>query len=115
LNLQSLFPRASSSFLDLNRSISSAKPEHKDAESLGETVPGKEKGMGRVTLRITGFLVRPQDPDNFAAANKDIIDGLRRCGLIHGDEPWRIKLITEQERVAHFIEERLEVKITWPK
>jgi hypothetical protein len=112
VNLKPLFPHGSASFFDLNRSVSPAEPQPDKAKPLGKTIQRKEKSLGRTTLSYTGFFVRPQDPDNFAASTKDLTDGLRRCGLLHGDEPWNLKLICEQEKVNTFAEERISIKIT---
>ena len=116
MNLRALFPRASKSFYDLNLDPPLPRPEPKrhQEKPLGSPVSGKEKGVGRITVRYTGFLVQPLDPDNFSASTKDCTDGLRRCGLIDGDEHWKIRLITEQERVETFAEERTIIEITYP-
>ena len=70
--------------------------------------------MGRIRVRFVGRRVRPLDPDNFAGSVKDALDGLRHVGLIDGDEPWRIVLETEQEKVRHREEEETVIIITYP-
>lgn len=87
------------------------KPEPHKAPALERPVPGKEEGIPGVTVRFTGYRVRPLDPDNFAGSVKDVLDGLRHAHLIRGDEPWRIKLETEQVRVGSFKEEKTVVEI----
>lgn len=94
-----------------HRQIPDSQPQPKPRPALEQAVSGKTKGIPRVTVRITGFRVRPLDPDNFAGSTKDAIDGLRHAGLIPGDEPWRIKLETEQEKVATFAEEKTVIEI----
>lgn len=117
MNLKGLFPRASQAFIDLNSdsSLSPAVPQSDEKEPLGGATKGEKESLGRVTVSYRGFFVRPQDPDNFVASTKDLTDGLWRCGLIHGDNKWQIKLLHEQEQVAHFAQERIELKITWPE
>lgn len=114
MNLKGLFPRASKDFIEINSPVSSAVSQPDKAEPLGKAVQGKEKGLGRVTVSYRGFFVRPQDPDNFVGATKDLTDGLWRCGLIHGDNKWQIKLRHEQEEVSHFAQERIEITIKYP-
>lgn len=97
-----------------NRKVSDAKPKRDQAPALVGAVQGKEKGDERVIVRFTGFRVRPLDPDNFAGSVKDLLDGLRHALLISGDEPWRIRLETEQERVKSFSQERTEIEIIYP-
>jgi hypothetical protein len=110
-----LFPNASKSVLEANDQLPNAQPECNEAPALGSAVPGEAQGADRVTVRFTGFRVRPLDPDNFAGSVKDLLDGLRHAHIISGDEPWRIKLETEQERVGSFKEERTELEVIWPE
>lgn len=113
--IRSLFPRASRSFIILNgKELPEPEPQRNKKKSLERSVQGKEASLGRVTVRYCGFAVRPQDPDNFSGSTKDLTDGLRRCGLIDGDEHWRLRLICEQEQVKTFDEERIEIEITYP-
>ena len=73
--------------------------------------PGEKESVPRPLVRFTGYRVRPLDPDNFAGSVKDLLDGLRYAGLIPGDEPWRIRLETLQERVRHFSQEKTVIEI----
>lgn len=70
--------------------------------------------MERIVIRVTGYRVNPLDPDNFAGSCKDIIDGLKHAGLIHGDEWDKIKFEPDQRKVKHYAEERTEVEIVYP-
>ena len=101
-----------------DRQLPNPKPERHDAAALGGTVPGEEKGMegacGRTRVRFTGYRVKMLDPDNFAASTKALVDGLRHCGILEGDEPWRIILETDQVRVKSFKEERTVITIETP-
>ena len=109
-----LFPHASRAFAEANAGISDPESEPDQAPALERADAGKEASLGRTVVRFTGFRVRPLDPDNFAGSVKDLLDGLRHAHLIRGDEPWRIKLEVEQEKVGAFREERTEVEIIWP-
>jgi len=110
-----LFPHASKSTLEANGQIQDAKPERHETPALGSPVQGKEESSNRVTVRFTGFRVRPLDPDNFAGSVKDLLDGLRHAHLIPGDEPWRINLETKQVKVDSFKYERTEIELIWPE
>ncbi len=94
--------------------IPDTQPERKPGTSLEQTSSGEKGGAVRTVVRFVGYRVRPLDPDNFAGSVKDLLDGLRHSGLIHGDEPWRIKLETEQVKVGHFCEEKTEIIIDAP-
>jgi hypothetical protein len=96
------------------RPIPHPKPKRNPRPRVADGVQEKEGSLPRVTICFTGFRVRPLDPDNFAGSIKDLLDGCRHAGLIHGDEPWRIILKTEQEKVKTFAEERTEITIETP-
>jgi hypothetical protein len=114
------FANASPAFKMLNphifhenrRPLPNPKPKQNKAAALGATVRGEKKGVRRTRVRFVGYRVKPLDPDNFAGSCKDLLDGLRHAGLISGDEPWRIIFETEQEKVAHYKDERTEIEIT---
>lgn len=92
--------------------IPNSKPQSNQAPALGAAVQGKTEGLPRTTVRFTGYRVRPLDPDNFAGSCKDLLDGLRHAGLILGDEAWRIRLQTDQEKVSTYSEEQTVIEIT---
>ena len=91
--------------------VPDAKPERHEAPALERAAQGAKESVSRVIVRFVGYRVHPLDPDNFAGSVKDLLDGLRHAGIILGDEPWRIKLETEQEKVAHFADERTVIEI----
>ncbi len=91
-----------------------SEPERHQAPALGRADEGKANSIPRIIVRFTGFRVRPLDPDNFAGSVKDLLDGLRHSGLIPGDEPWNIRLETEQIKVRHFKDEKTEIEIIRP-
>ena len=90
------------------------EPERDQTPALDCATAREAEGDARTLVRFTGYRVRPLDPDNFAGSVKDLLDGLRLSGLISGDEPWRIRLETEQVRVGTFKEERTEIEIITP-
>ena len=94
-----------------SREVPNPQPQHHEAPTLGVTAKGEKEGVRRVTVRFTGYRVRPLDPDNFAGSVKDLLDGLRHAGLLRGDEPWRIKLETEQVKVGSFADEETVIEV----
>ncbi len=94
--------------------LSNPVSKRQSRPALELELQGEKESPGRAVVRFTGFRVRPLDPDNFAGSVKDLLDGCRHAGLIPGDEPWRIRLETEQVRVATFEEERTEIEIEMP-
>lgn len=83
--------------------------------ALDRASKGEVRRIPRTVVRITGFRVNPLDPDNFAGSCKDLIDGLRHAGLLHGDEWDKIKFEPDQEQVAHYCEEKTEIEIIYPE
>ncbi len=94
--------------------LSNPKPQRHQAAALGSSGEGEKEVLARITVRFTGYRVRPLDPDNFAGSVKDLLDGLRHANLIDGDEPWKIRLETEQVKVSSFKEERTEITVEYP-
>ncbi len=97
-----------------DRPIPNAKPKPNKGRALGNKLQEQEGGISRTVVRFTGFRVRPLDPDNFAGSVKELLDGLRHAHLINGDEAWRIKLETDQVKVAHYKDEKTVIEITTP-
>lgn len=93
------------------RKVPNPQPERNQTKSLDQTVPREKESLQRVTVRFRGFRVRPLDPDNFAGSIKDLLDGLRHMGAIAGDEHWRIRLETDQEKVGSYKDERIEIEV----
>lgn len=96
------------------RPLPNPEPQRHETPALGEAAQGEAPMLGRVLVRIVGYRVRPLDPDNFAGSCKDCIDFLRHARLIDGDEPWRIRLETEQVKVGTFKEEKTVIELTHP-
>lgn len=97
-----------------DRPVPHPEPKRHKVPALDRADAGKKESVQRIVVRFTGYRVRPLDPDNFAGSVKDLLDGLRHSGLIPGDEPWRIKLETDQEKVRTYKMERTEIEIIYP-
>jgi hypothetical protein len=96
------------------RKISNPKSERHQAAALDEAVGDQAACDSRPIVRFTLHRVKPLDPDNAAGSCKDLLDGLRHAGLIPGDEAWRIRFETEQEKVAHYTDEKTVIEIITP-
>ena len=116
--LKALFPRASIEFIRKNcsvgRTISYSELKPDKTAALGKSAQRKAEGASRIVVRFVGFRVKPLDPDNFAGSVKDLLDGLRYAHCIPGDEPWRITLETQQEKVSHYYQEKTEIELIYP-
>jgi hypothetical protein len=75
---------------------------------------GKAQGTGRVALRFTLRRLRLLDPCAKYAGCKAIIDGCRYAGLIRNDSEKEITLEVNQEKVAHYKDEKTILEITYP-
>lgn len=116
IDLKTMFPRGSKDFYEANpdTQLQSPKPKRDKAPALDTTNAGEKRSFPRITVRFTGYRVRPLDPDNFAGGCKDLLDSLRHASLIFGDEPWWIKFETTQEKVAHRTQEKTVIEIEYP-
>jgi hypothetical protein len=83
--------------------------------ALEPVLQGQEGHDERPVVRIKGYRVRCLDVDAFPGSCKALIDGLRAASLIPGDAPQDIRLETDQEKVAHFHQERTEIIIVYPE
>lgn len=72
--------------------------------------PGKARATGRVRVRFVSCRQRLCDPDNLCV--KWLLDCLRYCGAIEGDEPEKISLEVTQRKVKLKSDERTELQIT---
>ena len=97
-----------------NSLLPDTKPKCPTKEPLGQAEAGEATIMGRIALRITGYRARPLDPDGFAGGCKQIIDGLRQASLLPEDDPWTVRLQTEQVKVKTKAEEKTVIRITYP-
>lgn len=95
----------------LNRKVRHPESQRDQAPALGGAVPGKTERLPKTVVRFIGYRVTLLDPDNFAGSVKDLLDGLRHAGLLPGDRPDQITLITEQEKVDVYSEEKTVIEI----
>jgi hypothetical protein len=109
-----LFSRASRSFVKANPELFAAKLERATRSALERKMEGTQHGHARLVVRYRLCRCRSLDPDNAFAATKTLTDLLCRAGLIPGDDPQKIRLEVEQEKVAHRKDQRTEITITWP-
>lgn len=91
--------------------VQGAKPERNQAPALVRSKTRSEIGVPGVTVRFTGYRVRPCDPENFSAGCKDLLDGLRHAKLIPDDSPWDIILQTTQVKVRTYREEFTDIEV----
>lgn len=101
---------------DINKAGSAlpySEPQPHKAPALDSPIPREEKGIQspRARISFTLFRVKLLDPDNASGSVKDLLDGLRHAGIIEGDEWYRIKLEVEQEKVAHYKDEKTVITI----
>lgn len=111
--IAALFPRASKSFIDANAGLFTKKPERDIRPTVVDQASGEEKGDERIIVSIIMRRVRLLDTDNLYGSAKPLIDCLRTCSLIPDDTEKEIDLKVTQEKVAHYHEQRTEVKITY--
>src|SRR6266404_3872905 len=111
MNLKALFPHGSNGFFTANHQIENQIQPSESQPALADALGAKDKrektSCGRVALRYRIFRVRPQDIDNAYGSTKQITDALVLSGLIQNDDPTQIKTTIEQEKVAHFANERI--------
>ncbi len=97
-----------------DRQVSNTKPQPDQGLPLGRPAQAPAGSLERIVVRVTGRRVKPLDPDNFAGSLKHLLDGLCHAGLIPDDASWAIRLVTDQERVAHFSQEETVIEIIYP-
>ncbi len=118
--LRTMFPRGSEAFFQANENKTQAQlphpnPKQNKTSALDRLAKREKASMGRITVRYRLLRVRPIDPDGMSGSTKDITDGLCRCGLLPGDNPFQITVIVEQEWVEHYCDEGTEVEIEYPE
>ena len=73
------------------------------------TPQAQAKDTRKRFVRVVSYRVVLLDEDNLC--EKFLVDALRYAGAIPGDSPDRCRIVTTQEKVAHFDEERTEVTV----
>ena len=111
-SLLELFPRASQSFLSINRAGQGSKSKPIVRNEQVATIQGKKASPKRRILRIISYRTRTCDTDNLCP--KWIVDALRYSKLIEDDTPEHIELQMRQEKVGCKSEERTEIEIEIP-
>jgi len=100
--LERRFPNAGSSFIKLNAEAGDsgkvAVMERDSGDEPLEANQGQETVAGRVHIRFESVRKRLLDPDNLSV--KWMLDCLRYCGAISGDEPEKITLEVGQRKCA---------------
>ena len=111
-SLLELFPRASQSFLSINRAGegSESKPTLRNEQVA--TVQRKKETPKRRVLRIISYRTRTCDTDNLCP--KWIVDALRYARIIQDDSPEHIELQMRQEKVGRKTEECTKIEIEIP-
>ena len=111
-SLLELFPRASQSFLSINRAGQGSKSKPIVRNEQVAAVQRKKETPKRRVLRIISYRTRTCDTDNLCP--KWIVDALRYSKLIEDDTPEHIELQIRQEKVAHRTEEKTILEIEIP-
>jgi hypothetical protein len=99
---------------NLNPRLRPQELERFTRPALERAVEGTGQGTERIALRYCIRRVRPLDADNAAGATKTLTDLLCRIGLLPGDDPTKISLQVEQEKVRHYHEEQTQITIVYP-
>lgn len=115
--LLKLFPNATRSTLaanaDLDRPRTDTKLERHPRHEPLAAHRLQKKGQGRVHIRFVSVRKRLLDPDNLC--EKFLLDCLRNCGAIDGDEPDKITLETTQRRAAKGEAEHTLIEVSYPR
>ena len=108
------YPRASESFikanLDADHSGQDAVLERPARHESLAAHKGEEGTAGRIFIRFVSVRKRLLDPDNLS--QKWLLDCLRYCQIIDGDEPEKISIETTQRKAIKGEIERTIIEIT---
>lgn len=108
------FPKASASFIaaNLDRAGAVAVVERPARPQSLEANRSEEAAASRLHIRFVSVRKRLCDPDNLS--EKWLLDCLRNCGAIIGDEPDKITLETGQRKCAKDEAEHTVIEIYKP-
>ena len=119
MNLKTLFPNASESFLHLhglsgssNCATSGTFMERPPSPRPLAKAKAQKPDTGRVLVRVVSYRRRLLDEDNLS--EKYFVDCARYAGLIPGDGPEQTKIEVSQVKVVRKEEERTQLTITYP-
>lgn len=110
--IKSKFPNASRSFIEANCSGPSTVVERTPCDEPLETDQGQEGTAKPVHIRFTSVRKRLCDPDNLCV--KWLLDCLRYCGAIEGDEPEKISLEVKQRKACSGEPEHTLIEVEYP-
>ena len=107
-----MLANGSKSLRDANHTGPSPEPKRAIRnEPLGES-QGQKDNSGRISISVVSARKRLIDPDNLCP--KWLIDCLRYCALIPGDEPDKISLKISQRKITKDEEEHTQIEIIYP-
>ena len=116
MNLKTLFPNASESFLHLHGLIDYPRARAIVERAIGDGALATEKtqkpNTGRVLVRVVSHRRRLLDEDNLS--EKYFVDCARYAGFILGDGPEQTKIEVSQVKVKRKEDERTEIQIIYP-
>ena len=118
MNLKQLFPNASKSFYNANKTrfdpprIHSPQPL-KQTRTLVNCDERKAQSSRLPSVRFILCRTRPLDPDAKFASVKNLLDGLQYAGLIPGDRENQISLQVDQIKVPHRSQHQTVIEIEW--
>ena len=120
--IRRLFPNASKSIIAANAQdygkahVDSSRQDSELESPTGirtlAAIKAEKADTRRVHIRFESIRQRLCDPDNLS--EKWLLDCLRNCGAIIGDEPDKITLETTQRKAAKGEEEHTQITITYP-
>lgn len=110
--IKAKFPNASRSFLQANSPRTVAVLERPACDEPLETNQSQEGTAKPVHIRFTSVRKRLCDPDNLCV--KWLLDCLRYCGAIEGDEPEKISLEVKQKKVYPGEPEHTLIEVEYP-
>lgn len=114
MNLKALFPNGTKDFFNANPGLRPDERKQDSGSSLVDQAPGETKSDGRPIVSIKLYRVRLLDKDNAYASTKCLVDCLHQINLIPDDSTEDITLEVTQVKVAHYSEQKTEVKIDYP-
>lgn len=111
--LKQRYPHASESFIKANADTdytgSSAIVERAAGDEPLEAHQGQASAAGRLHIRFVSARKHLLDPDNLSV--KWMLDCLRYCRIINGDEPEKISLEVTQRKCAKGESEHTVIEI----
>jgi len=107
------FPKATESFIQANLDVDNTRPDAvMERPAIHEPLAanqGEERATGKLFIRFVSVRKRLLDPDNLA--EKWLLDCLRYCRAIRGDEPEKISIETTQRKATKGEIEHTEIAV----